>query len=144
MMTLDETKSMYNLDVATLDNFYVGEQGWLVHNTKPCFDYKEIFFTANPELRGHVYVHHGIEQQTLTRYPGLFTDAEIHDLTNLRGIPDIYNNDIHLSQIRKTWNQFYNDYEDLGRWPTKQEVLDYRTKVDGMYGDYFAPVVRQP
>ena len=24
---------MYNLDVATLDNFYVGEQGWLVHNT---------------------------------------------------------------------------------------------------------------
>jgi hypothetical protein len=23
---------MYNLDIANLDNFYVGEQGWLVHN----------------------------------------------------------------------------------------------------------------
>jgi HNH/Endo VII superfamily toxin with a SHH signature len=26
---------MYNLDVANLDNFYVGEQGWLVHNGDP-------------------------------------------------------------------------------------------------------------
>ncbi len=32
VMTLEETKTMYNLDVSTLDNFYVGEQGWLVHN----------------------------------------------------------------------------------------------------------------
>ena len=28
-------QTMYNLDVANLDNFYVGEQGWLVHNTNP-------------------------------------------------------------------------------------------------------------
>ncbi len=27
---------MYNLDIANLDNFYVGEQGWLVHNGGPC------------------------------------------------------------------------------------------------------------
>jgi hypothetical protein len=34
--TIEQERTMYNLDVATLDNFYVGEQGWLVHNTKPC------------------------------------------------------------------------------------------------------------
>ena len=26
---------MFNLDVAELDNYYVGEHGWLVHNTNP-------------------------------------------------------------------------------------------------------------
>ena len=30
--TEQKVQTMYNLDVANLDNFYVGEQGWLVHN----------------------------------------------------------------------------------------------------------------
>jgi Pretoxin HINT domain len=30
--TEQKNQTMYNLDVANLDNFYVGEQGWLVHN----------------------------------------------------------------------------------------------------------------
>ena len=34
--TEQKNQTMYNLDVANLDNFYVGEQGWLVHNTNPC------------------------------------------------------------------------------------------------------------
>jgi hypothetical protein len=34
--TEEKTLTMYNLDVANLDNFYVGEQGWLVHNSGPC------------------------------------------------------------------------------------------------------------
>jgi hypothetical protein len=33
--TEQKTQTMYNLDIANLDNFYVGEQGWLVHNTEP-------------------------------------------------------------------------------------------------------------
>jgi Pretoxin HINT domain len=34
--TVEQQKTMYNLDVAILDNFYVGEQGWLVHNNDGC------------------------------------------------------------------------------------------------------------
>jgi|GEM_PF-6259097 len=30
--TVQETRTMYNLDVAVADTFFVGTQGWLVHN----------------------------------------------------------------------------------------------------------------
>ena len=30
-------------------------------------DYKEVFFKEYPELRGEVWVHHGVEQQVLTK-----------------------------------------------------------------------------
>ncbi|MBB6099664.1 hypothetical protein HNR42_003122 [Deinobacterium chartae] len=37
--TVSETRTMYNLDVVVADTFFVGTQGWLVHNTSgnlPC------------------------------------------------------------------------------------------------------------
>jgi hypothetical protein len=34
--TEQKIQTMYNLDVANLDNFFVGEQGWLLHNADPC------------------------------------------------------------------------------------------------------------
>ena len=48
-------------------------------------DYKTTFFNAHPELKGKVVVHHAIEQQVLTKYPGVLTEAEIHSLENFRG-----------------------------------------------------------
>ena len=33
--TVAETRMMYNLDVAVADTFFVGTQGWLVHNCDP-------------------------------------------------------------------------------------------------------------
>ncbi|MEW2118483.1 RHS repeat-associated core domain-containing protein [Streptomyces sp. NPDC005474] len=102
-------------------------------------DYKKTFFAANPELQGKVVVHHAIEQQTLKRYPGLFSADEMHSLENLRGIPkgDI-NSRVHLSQIRIEWNQFYNSHPN----PTRQEVLDQVTRVDDMLGNWFNPRAR--
>jgi hypothetical protein len=32
LLTTQESQAMFNLDVAELDNYYVGEYGWLVHN----------------------------------------------------------------------------------------------------------------
>ena len=51
-------------------------------------DYKEVFFKEHPELRGEVWVHHGVEQQVLTKpqTKGLFSYEEMHSLDNLRGI----------------------------------------------------------
>ena len=97
--------------------------------------YRETFFAAHPELRGQVVVHHAIEQQVLRRYPGLFTEAEIHALENLRGIPKNTNPDLHLSQIRKAWNEFYRTNTN----PTKQQVLDFARKLDQQHGATFKP-----
>ncbi|MFF2847502.1 RHS repeat domain-containing protein [Streptomyces sp. NPDC058001] len=101
--------------------------------------YKKTFFAAHPHLKGKVVVHHAIEQQTLSKYPGLFSADEIHSLENLRGIPkgDI-NSKVHLSQIRVEWNKFYNSHPN----PTRQEVLDHVTKVDDMLGNWFSPRTR--
>jgi hypothetical protein len=102
-------------------------------------NYKKTFFTAHPDLEGKVVVHHAIEQQVLKRYPNLFTPDEIHSLENLRGIPkgDI-NSRIHLSEIRVSWNRFYETHPN----PTRQEVLDQVTRVDDTLGHWFNPRIR--
>ncbi|MER7566223.1 putative T7SS-secreted protein [Streptomyces sp. NPDC097941] len=102
-------------------------------------NYKRTFFKANPDLEGEVVVHHAIEQQILKRYPGLFSPDEIHSLENLRGIPkgDI-NSRVHLSEIRVSWNRFYDAHPN----PTRQQVLDHVTHVDDMLGHWFSPRIR--
>ncbi len=87
-------------------------------------DYKEVFFKEHPELRGEVWVHHGVEQQVLTKpqTKGLFSYEEMHSLDNLRGIPKEINSDLHLSKIRKEWNKFYKEFPN----PTKEQLLQNR------------------
>lgn len=103
------------------------------------FNYKKNFFQAHPDLKGKVVVHHAIEQQVLKRYPGLFSPNELHSVENLRGIPkgDI-NSKVHLSEIRKSWNDFYASHPN----PTRQQVLDHATQVDDKLGHWFAPRIR--
>jgi RHS repeat-associated protein len=97
--------------------------------------YRETFFRAHPQLRGQVVVHHAIEQQVLKRYPGLFTEGEIHALSNLRGIPKGANPDLHLSQIRRAWNDFYR----VNPSATKQQILDFAANLDTKFGSVFLP-----
>ncbi len=101
-------------------------------------DYRSTFFDANPEWRGQVVVHHGIERQVLQRYPGLLSEAELHSLENLRGIPKTGNPELHLSSIRRQWNEFYRTHPN----PTKQQLLDFATKIDDDFGHLFRPPVR--
>jgi hypothetical protein len=101
-------------------------------------DYKGTFFRKHPHLKGKVVVHHAVEQQVLKRYKKLFTPSELHSLQNLRGIPKgQVNSRVHLSQIRKEWNQFYKDHPA----PTRQQVLDHATKIDLKLGTNFNPSV---
>ena len=101
-------------------------------------NYRGAFFEANPGLEGQVVAHHAVEQQALTRFPGTVTEAQIHSLENLRGIPKSINSDVHLSQIRKSWNEFYRNNPA----PTQQQLLDHATNIDDQFGHLFNPLVR--
>ena len=98
-------------------------------------NYRETFFAAYPHLRGKVWVHHAVEQQVLKKYPGLFTEAELHSLKNLRGVPKSVNAEVHLGKIRREWNEFYRS----NRKPTRQDVLDFATQIDKKFGALFDP-----
>jgi hypothetical protein len=101
-------------------------------------NYRATFFGAHPGLEGKVVVHHAVERQTLTLFPGKVTPSELHSLENLRGIPKDSNGELHLSQIRKIWNRFYLE----NRSPSKQQLLDQATKIDDMFGHLFKPPIR--
>ncbi len=100
--------------------------------------YRATFFAANPELKGLVTVHHAIEQQVLSRYPGLISEAEIHELQYLREFWKELNSTLHLGDIRKSWNQFYRTNPN----PTAEDIYNHVTKIDDMYGHLFNPPVR--
>lgn len=102
--------------------------------------YRATFFAANPSLSSStIVVHHAIEQQVLSRYPGLFTEAEINSLENLRGIPKEANSELHLSAIRKEWNKFYR--ENLSGHTTREDILEKATEIDKKYGSQFNPAI---
>jgi hypothetical protein len=98
-------------------------------------NYRATFFRAYPEYKGKVVVHHAIEQQVLDKYPGLFTEAEIHALENLRGIPVELHPLVHLRQIRRVWNQFYRSNATA----TRQQVIEVAQRIDDMFGEQLKP-----
>jgi hypothetical protein len=100
-------------------------------------NYRATFFKAYPALRGLVTVHHAIERQVLNRYPGLFTEAEIHALENLRGIPNELNSDLHLKVIGGEWRKFYLQYPNA----TKEQLLQKAAEIDAKYGSQFNPPI---
>jgi hypothetical protein len=61
----------------------------------------------------------------------------MHSLENLRGIPNSQNADLHLSQIRMEWNEFYRNNPASGM--TKQKLLDKASEIDRRYGSSFTP-----
>ena len=101
---------VYNIEIHGEHVYEVGTLGLLAHNA-----YADTFFKAFPHLRGKVVVHHRIEQQVLNRFPGMFTSAEIHGLKNLTGIPKHLNSQVHLSDVRRLWNNFYAKNPDATR-----------------------------
>jgi RHS repeat-associated protein len=103
-------------------------------------DYRGTHFAENPEAEGKVVVHHAVEQQSLKRYPGVVSESQMHSGENLRGIPKELNNTVHLSEIRKIWNEFYRTHPTA----TQEELLDQATKIDDQFGACFIPPVRPP
>ena len=64
------------------------------------------FFSENPGLEVQVIFHYALDHQTLKHYPGTVSEAEMHSLENLRGIPYDINPNVHLRLIRREWNRF--------------------------------------
>ena len=100
-------------------------------------NYRKTFLESNPELEGQVVVHKGVPQITLKRYPGEVTEPEIHSIENLRGIPNELNSDLHLRQIAREWNEFY----DANLKATRERLLQKATEIDRKYGGWFKPPV---
>lgn len=92
-------------------------------------------------LLGLTPIHHAVEQSVLTRFPGVVTEAEMHSIENLRGIPEEINSKVHLSQIRREWNRFYDPFIKSGTAPTKAQLLQKATEIDSMFGSKFMPPV---
>lgn len=65
----------------------------------------------------------------------MISNAEMHSLENLRGIPKGANPDIHLSRIRRSWNEFYRTHPTA----TKEQLLEHATKIDREMGKEFSP-----
>lgn len=103
-------------------------------------NYTETFFNKWPELNGKVVVHHAVEQQALVRYPGVITEAQIHSIENLRGIPNALDSTIHKSLIRKEWNEFYR--ANPANSMTAKKLLDKASDIDARLGHLFLPSVR--
>jgi hypothetical protein len=82
-------------------------------------------------------VHHAIEQQWFRNFPDVLSPIEMNGIGNLRGIPIGVNNTLHLSDIRKAWNQFGRDYPD----PTLEDFERMRDEIDRKYGCQFLPPV---
>jgi hypothetical protein len=101
------------------------------------FNYRRTFAKAHPDVT-NVWVHHAVPQKVLTRYPGLFKPQEIHSAENLAGVPGgKINQDIHLSEIRRSWDDFYKTHAA----PSRQDVLDHATKIYLKVGVFFSPSV---
>jgi hypothetical protein len=125
-------------EAATPADRVATESGGATFGTAGSKHYRTTFFKPNRDLRGKVVVHHAVEQQAKTKYPGVVTDAEMHSLENLRGIPRHLNSSLHLKQIRREWNQFYK--ENL--IATRQQLLQKATEIDAKYGPKFSPPIK--
>ncbi|MFB9691976.1 SpvB/TcaC N-terminal domain-containing protein [Amorphoplanes digitatis] len=102
--------------------------------------YRDTFFKIFPWLKGKIRVHHAVERQVEKLFPGRFTTSEINSAENLRGIPNEINNTVHLSQIRKIWNKFYQAFPNA----TREQILAEAQRVDDMFGACFTPPIRPP
>ena len=139
--------SPYSHDVDVLN--YVDElRNGAILGTSNTTNYRSTFFNAFPNFNwqgNNFNVHHAIEKDLLepsNRFYGIFTESEIHSLQNLRGISGEINSQLHLSQIRIAWNDFYNQFPLGTPLPTKQQFLDKATEIDNMFGNLFTPPIR--
>ena len=126
---------VFNFVVAEDHSYFVGTAngGAWVHNGA---GYRDTFFEAHPEVSAEdTIVHHSVEQQVLHRYPGRFTEEEIHALDNLRGIPRNANSRLHLSALRKVWNGFYRRHPNA----TREQIQRFANIIDQFFGGQFRP-----
>jgi hypothetical protein len=97
-------------------------------------------------------VHHAIELQVLDMYPGVYTEAELNALANMRGVPPelLGRKQLHNSEIRSKWDQAYErldaELKQRGLEPghpdydktVRQHITDARNQIDHFLGPFFS------
>jgi len=91
-------------------------------------------------------IHHAIPRDVFnTRYPGLITEAQLHSLANLRGIPNsakgigVNGTEVLLhAVITKRWK----DWMDARPTTDIDALLDFAKQIDDEFGSRFIPPVR--
>jgi hypothetical protein len=105
-------------------------------------NYRQTLIEGFPEAGTDMEAHHAIPRFVLKIWPNLFTASEIHSLENLRAIPNALAGLIHRRKIHnQEWKSFYATFK--GSTPTRQQVLDFATKVDRKYGEFMLPAIRK-
>lgn len=98
------------------------------------FNYRGVYFAANPKLRGfdkRIVVHHAIPLEVILQQPCLFTTVELNEASNLRGIPDVLNNSLHSSMLAIEWNKFWASHPK--GTATRAEVIAEKDTLDAKY-----------
>ena len=97
-------------------------------------------------------MHHAIELQVLDDYPGVFTEAELNALDNMRGVPPelLGRKQLHNSEIRNKWDQAYErldaELKQRGLEPghpdydktVRRHLTDARDQIDHFLRPFFS------
>jgi hypothetical protein len=104
-------------------------------------NYRGRFYATFRNAPTDMQVHHAIPQAVFdTKYPGLITEAQLHSLENLRGIPNsLRHGNVSLHQnITNQWAEFYRAFPNA----TLDDVLDFTKQIDDEFGHLFIPPIR--
>jgi hypothetical protein len=92
--------------------------------------YREIFELFHGVPTDKFVIHHLIERQA-AKLTDAVTEALLHSPLNLRPIPKgLYNNIVHLSEIRKMWNTAYPLIRDLPEKAVITALTHYASYTD--------------
>ncbi|MBK8915637.1 MAG: hypothetical protein IPM64_13765 [Phycisphaerales bacterium] len=121
---LDSTPQVvYNLTVDGPPT-YLADGVW-VHNSS-CYrgSFQDVLRQQGRELPRGWQVHHRIPQ----RFRGLFSDAELHDVSNLAGVePRMH------AQITAMWEDFAQK-----NWnPSRTDVTRFQLTIDRLFGNHY-------
>jgi hypothetical protein len=97
------------------------------------FNCAKLFFSAHPNLQGETVVMHIIPPSVSWRYPGLFSDEEIHGLNNLAAIPITNVDSKLLLGVREEWIDFFKTRTK----PTRGQVISSAQNIVTMYPKLF-------
>ena len=104
-------------------------------------NYRGRFYAKFKDAPSDMQVHHAVPQAVFdTKYPGLISEAQLHSLENLRGIPNgaLYRGLPAHAAITAEWKRFYL----LNPTATLTEILSFSKGVDNQFGHLFIPPLR--
>lgn len=108
-------------------------------------DFNSIRDTYAQALQVAAYgqVHHAIEVQVLSRYPGVYTPNEINQAVNMRGIPPELSRrtQLHNSKIREILDRHYRALDqEIARLGLRPGIPEYNALVRAWMNDAVAEI----